>query len=386
MTDLEYKMDLEYLYFALQKHPLLLTNEYKRMCFEQLYLNQKNKKYDYESFINTATELTTFFQDGHTNIEIPYMSKDRCLRLKCCWSEKDNNAFILMEQYDDIPEKSKIIAIEDVTIENTISMISSQIPHENIFLVKSRMILYPYLNYHIFSERNLKLFFGKKEEYLISFLVNGKIIKKKIPLSQYDGFLDFPSDKSFLSYEIHKKAVVMHLNSCICNEKYIATLKKLAHICKEKQIPSFILDLSQNMGGNSAVIDRFIKFINIKYFRRYEMIDFSSGEANYIVSRQDLIENDREDICLPNEIYCKVSYNTFSSARTFAVTLKDNGIAKIIGTETGGKPNSYGMPQKAIMPISKIRFRVSRCYFLRPDATMDNAITLTPDFDTFVDS
>lgn len=99
MTDLEYKMDLEYLYFTLQKHPLLLTNEYKRMCFEQLYLNQKNKKYDYESFINTATELTTFFQDGHTNIEIPYMSKDRCLRLKCCWSEKDNNAFILMEQY-----------------------------------------------------------------------------------------------------------------------------------------------------------------------------------------------------------------------------------------------------------------------------------------------
>ncbi len=37
MTDLEYKMDLEYLYFTLQKHPLLLTNEYKRMCFEQLY-------------------------------------------------------------------------------------------------------------------------------------------------------------------------------------------------------------------------------------------------------------------------------------------------------------------------------------------------------------
>lgn len=380
MTDKEYKMDLEYLYSKLLKHPSLHIDREKKKCFEQFYLSNKNKKYDYESFINTATELTMFLQDGHTNIEIPYTPEDRCLRLKCCWSAENSSALVLAEQYDDIPQKSRIIAIEDVAIDDVICMISTKIPHENIYLVKSRMIVYPYLNYHIFSERNLGMLFGKREDYLISFLINGEIIRKKIPLSQYDGFLEFPSDKNFLSYEIGKKAVVMYLNSCICNEKYVETLRKLAHICKEKQIMSFILDLSQNMGGNSAVIDEFIKFTDIEYFRRYEMIDFTSGEANYVVSRQDLVENHQEDICLPKQIYCKVSHNTFSSAKTFAVTLKDNGIAKIIGTETGGKPNSYGMPQKMIMPISRLRFRVSRCYFLRPDAAKDDALTLAPDF------
>jgi hypothetical protein len=98
------------------------------------------------------------------------------------------------------------------------------------------------------------------------------------------------------------------------------------------------------MGGNSAVIDEFIKFTHVDSFRRYEMIDFSSGEAKTITRRSDEIKNHKKECLFPTEIYCKVSHNTFSSARTFAVTLKDNGIAKIIGTETGGKPNSYGMP------------------------------------------
>lgn len=171
----------------------------------------------------------------------------------------------------------------------------------------------------------------------------------------------------------------MHLDSCICNEKYKETLKKLAYICKEKQIASFILDLSRNMGGNSAVIDEFISFTDTEYFRRYEMIDFSSGEAKYITRRQDLIKNQKKDVLLPKQIYCKISHHTFSSSRTFAVTLKDNGIAQIIGYETGGKPNSYGMPQKMKLPESAIRFRVSRCCFLRPNADMDAAITLAPD-------
>lgn len=61
MTNIEYKTDLEYLYHALQKHPSLVINENQRECFEQLYFRKKDKKYDYSSFIDAATELTAFF-------------------------------------------------------------------------------------------------------------------------------------------------------------------------------------------------------------------------------------------------------------------------------------------------------------------------------------
>ena len=236
--------------------------------------------------------------------------------------------------------------------------------------------MYPYQNYHLFSEMNLNYLFGKKEKYDISFQVNNKIVKKQCSIEKYDGFLDFADDSNFITYEIQGSQMIMHLNACIYNEKYKLTLKRAAQLCKEKQIVSFILDLSQNMGGSSAVIDEFIKYTDIECFKRYEMIDYSSGEAKQITSRKDLVRNQRKTICFPSDMYCRVSYNTFSSARTFAVTLKDNGIARIIGTETGGKPNSYGMPRKLQMPNSKLRFRVSTSYFLRPDDTKDDAVTL----------
>ncbi len=143
-------------------------------------------------------------------------------------------------------------------MQEIVTLLSSKIPHENIYLVKSRMVNYPYKNYHFFSELNLKALFGDKNEFEITFLSNCKRFTLPLTLSEYDGFLDF-------------------------------------------------------------------------------------------------------------------------KARTFAVTLKDNGIAKIIGMPTGGKPSSYGMPKRYKMPNSNIDFRVSRCLFLRPDKEHDNDIALVPD-------
>ena len=378
MTTNSFHTDLEYLYSALQKHPALLEEADLQNRFAELYRQKQETVHDYASFIDAATELTTFFHDGHTNIEIPYTPQSRCLPLACDWNEQRNTELILIKNYENIPAGSQITHICSVPIEQLITLMSQRIPHENIFLVKSRMVKYPYQNYHIFSEMTLLALFGEQPAYAISFLVDGVEVVKSIPLADYDGFLDFPDDEDFISYEVAESAVILYLNSCNLNEKYTQTLEEIAVLCHEQQIPSLVLDLSQNMGGNSAVIDEFIKFTHVDSFRRYEMIDFSSGEAKTITSRSDEIKNHKKESLFPTEIYCKVSHNTFSSARTFAVTLKDNDIAKIIGTEIGGKPNSYGMPKKYVMPESKIRFRVSRCYFMRPDSALDEEITLSP--------
>lgn len=378
MTTTFIHTDLEYLYSALQKHPALREDTDVQNRFAELYQQKQETVHNYASFIDATTELTTFFHDGHTNIEIPYATKSRCLPLPCDWNESASTELILTKRYENIPSGSQITHICGVPIEQVISLMSQRIPHENIFLVKSRMVKYPYQNYHVFSELTLSALFGEQPAYAISFLVDGVEVVKSIPLADYNGFLDFPDDQDFISYELAENAVILHLNSCNLNEKYTQTLEEIAALCHERQIPSLVLDLSQNMGGNSAVIDEFIKFTHVDSFRRYEMIDFSSGEAKTITRRSDEIKNHKKECLFPTEIYCKASHNTFSSARTFAVTLKDNGIAKIIGTETGGKPNSYGMPKKYVMPESKIRFRVSRCYFMRPDAALDEEITLSP--------
>ena len=370
--------DFKFLYNALQKHPAILRGQKEKSCFESLYQSKADEISSYDSLINAATELTAFFEDGHTNIEVPYSKKDHCIPLPCEWS-KDGRILILGRAYGDIPAGTQITDINGITVERLVFLMAKRIPHENIYLVKSRMIGYPYQNYHFLSEMSLNYLFNAKDDYTFSFQVDDQKLQRRIPLQKYNGFLDFTDDSHFWDYEIQDHRMIFHLNACIYNQEYKAALEKLAELCKERRLTSFVLDLSRNMGGNSAVIDEFIKYIDTDCFKRYELTDYSSGEAKIISSRQKTVINERKSICFPADLYCRVSCHTFSSARSFAVTLKDNGLARIIGTQTGAKPNSFGLPVKLEMPASRVRFRVSTSYFRRPDERKDDADTLEID-------
>ncbi len=366
--------DFLYVCNAFEGHPLLLDS-YKKEKFMEFCSEFKKTVIDYDSLIEALTQVTMFFQDGHTNIELPYTIEDLCLRIPCKWLEE---RLVLYDSYLDIPAGAEIVSVEELPVPKLFSFAETRIPHENTFLVKSRMIEYPYKNYHVFSEMNLVKLFGKKKEYTIKFWVNDEILEKQCPLEKYNGFLEF-SQKPFISWEIKENSLILHLRECICSEEYKDTLRRVARLCKEKNLHSLELDLSENMGGTSEVIDEFIRFTHTDAFRRYEMIDFSSGNPVCIASRKQVVMNIKQDILFPKKIFCRVSNTTFSSARTFAVTLKDNGIATIIGEPTGGKPCSYGMPKRDVTPNFNIHFRVSRALFLRPDVELEEEDALVPD-------
>lgn len=377
MDKMLYKEDLEYLYSKLVKHPLFVIQESERRAFDKLFCSIiNNETINANQFTDAINKLTGFFQDGHTNMELPYSSKDKAINISCDWH---NEKLLLSQPYMGIACNAEITAIENVPVEDIITYMAARIPHENRYLVKSRMIHYPYKNYHIFSQLNLEALFGPKDCYVFSFVSEGQTIQKEIRLEQYNGYLDF-AEENFVYYEMIEDTAILHLDACICNDCYKSILNQLVDICAEKNITVLILDLSKNMGGNSAVIDEFIRYTNIDMYRRYEMINYSKENPEYITKRTDLIKNIRHEKCFDVEIQCHVSHDTFSSARTFAVTLKDNGIVtKISGMPTGGKPNSFGMPQRFKTPNYQVPFRVSRCLFLRPNIDGDDDEALFPD-------
>lgn len=376
MQKKELDEDFIYLYNTLKLHPSFCIDA-DISEFEKRYEQLRSGVVDYMSLVNAMTELTIFFQDGHTNIEIPYTLQDECLKIPCKW---EDNRLILKEKYKDISAGAEIISVEGMGMEHIFAWAEKKIPHENIYLVKSRMIEYPYMNYHMFSKMNLSQLFGDKQVFEIGFLENGKEIIRKCELTKYDGFIDF-REGNFVYFDVQGDTAILHLDECICDKKYTDTLNDLATLCNEKGIKTLEIDLSKNMGGSSAVIDEFIKYVRVDCFRRYEMIDYSSGKPQFVTRRKDVISNQKKDVLFPDKIICRVSNTTFSSARTFAVTLKDNGIARIVGQPTGGKPCSFGMPRRDITPNCKIKFRVSRALFLRPDENREDEISLFPDSD-----
>lgn len=366
--------DFSYVCTALEQHPILLSSD-KKQQFSELLQKLRLSVGDYHSLIDALTELTLFFHDGHTNIELPYTEADLCLKLPCNWK---NDVLVLSGNCMDIPAGAEIVSVEAMPVSELFSFAETRVPHENRYLVKSRTTEYPYKNYHLFSGMNLERLFGKKESYNIKFCINGEFLERQCLLVNYDGFLDF-SQKPFVSYEVKEDTLILHLRECIYNEEYKDTLRQVAELCREKDLHNLELDLSENMGGSSAVIDEFIHYTHTDTYRRYEMIDFSSGSPICVASREQVVSNKKQDILFPKRIVCRVSNTTFSSARTFAVTLKDNGIATMIGEPTGGRPCSYGMPRKDVTPNFNIRFRVSRALFLRPNAELEREEALYPE-------
>ncbi len=366
--------DFEQLRSALLKHPYLIDFPEFKDNFQALASKQAETISDFDSFLDAATALTCFFSDGHTNLELPYNTSDLCIPISCNWN---CGKLLVSKKYASIPIGAELIAVENQTIDHISARLAARIPHENLYLVKSRMVEYPYKNYHLFSSINLALLFGTKTKYEITYRYTDKLFTVSLPLVCYNAYLDF-DDSNYVSWEINDGNALLKLDACICDQSYKSALKELAHACREQNVTALTLDLSSNMGGTSEVIEQFLGYVDVDSFRRYEMVDYSGGSPVCICSRAESVRNDKQPILFPQRIYCKVGHSTFSSARTFAVTLKDNGIATIIGEPTGGKPSSYGMPKKYTLNNTGIRFRVSRAWFGRPNASLDHTSTLEP--------
>lgn len=163
---------------------------------------------------------------------------------------------------------------------------------------------------------------------------------------------------------------------------YRQALDDFFHTVARRGIRRVTLDLTRNLGGSDGVIGAFVPYLAVDAYRTYGMERRrQSGGMEIIRSRSTLERPSRPDntIVYDGSLLCAVSSLTFSSARTFAVTLRDNGLAKIVGEPTGGRPTSCGLPRRFVTPRLQIPFRVSTSRFLRPDVDGDDEDTLMPD-------
>lgn len=145
------------------------------------------------------------------------------------------------------------------------------------------------------------------------------------------------SDKTYWFEHIPShKTVFFKYNACKnMLSKDVATFCiELIQFIKDHDIEKLVIDLRNNFGGNSSLLDPFIE--NIKHCSKIN----KKGSLFVIIGRE-----------------------TFSSALLNALSLKNTTAAIFLGEPTGGKPNCYGEVQRFKLTNSGLTICYSTEYY-----------------------
>lgn len=177
------------------------------------------------------------------------------------------------------------------------------------------------------------------------------------------------ADESFVSYTVdeEKSLAILTLTSCQYNDEYRTCVNNMFSEIKNKNIQNIAVDLRENGGGNSLVMDYFLSYLDIDSYKvptskwRFGPIFISTGDGT--------AKNEKKtDLLFNGNLYLFTSTGSFSSAMIFAQCVKDNAIGTIIGEAPGNTPNGYGDIAVFTLPNSKLYFQVSTKQFFRADS------------------
>lgn len=188
---------------------------------------------------------------------------------------------------------------------------------------------------------------------------------------------------------------VFQLKSCDFTAEYNAALKRFFEEVHIRGIHNVAVDLRNNGGGDSRVVNEFISYLNVKQYNSIgQIIRFSpQADAAYHYGNPNgtyhkvnpaVVQNQiKTDKPFTGNLYILTSGRTFSSANFFAMIIQDNKLGTILGQPTGNQPSSYGDILGFVLPASNFNFTVSHKKFTRPDPSQDPANSIIPDIEAY---
>ena len=210
---------------------------------------------------------------------------------------------------------------------------------------------------------------------------DGNIIERKATLDEYVTVEEYykynnidknakaqEPVKPFVYYEIDEEhsLAVLTLTSCKSNSQYRDCLRQMFTEVKEKGIKNVAVDVRNNGGGSSRVINDFFRYLDIDSF--YESgwnVRYGPFVAKHI---RPLSKNHRiKELLFHGNLFVLTSERSFSSAMMFPLYVQDNKLGKIIGETPANDPSGYGDVVNDYLPNSHIKIYVSKTNFTRVD-------------------
>lgn len=343
--------DINYLRDTLIKNHKNLFFNISKDEFEEKIKNLKSmiNELDYEEMKVEISRVIASIKDAHTAIAIP---AKRYLPFKLYWFNDGIYIINTTEVHKKLLYK-KVTAIDGIPINEVIDDMSQIISYENYFLFKAQCVkymqvaevLYGLLIIDSMESLKVRVEDDDIEINTVSFNELQYIVNDKLPIYAKK------SDEN-LWYEYREKEQDLYIKYNSCREYGEILIKdKIIDIIKfieNNKIHKVIVDLRNNMGGDSTLLEPLIDYI-----KKHKLINIK-GNLKVVIGRE-----------------------TFSSALLNAYQFKFETNATIIGEPSGGKPNCYGEILRFNLPNSKFNISYSTRYYKIIED--DSVMALYPD-------
>lgn len=275
LTENEMKKDLDFIVETIKNvHPKtykgytkeqqeVIDNAYKRI----------DKSMKAEEFYFIANEVVCTMKDAHTALKISNNTENKGLNLKLVWLE---DGLYVNEAQGNLKRGDKIIALGNKNTEDIFEELSKVIPAENKYWVRfvgARNITNGAFLMH------LGLLDGDKVN--VKFERAGRVSVEPISVvadsnRERQSKFDYKYD-----VDIENSLGIFTMNTCDVNNNYLTCLKDFFEEVKRKDIKNIAVDLRKNTGGNSQVIDEFIRYLDVDQYRTFGGMDIRfSKEAS----------------------------------------------------------------------------------------------------------
>ncbi|MGL5352775.1 MAG: S41 family peptidase [Clostridium sp.] len=369
----------------IKKHKNLFFNITKE-CFEESIDNLKNmiERLDYNDMKVEISRVVASVGDAHTAVKLPVKN---ILPMEFYWFKEGIYVVYALSEYKKV-EFLKVIEINNMPIEEIIDELTEIISHENKSYLKANIVNYIQaieLLYGLMIVDNVDSCTIKFEDLkgeVITEKVNSIDIikyheiknqennefgikgnnKEKDRFSEGNGhkipmYRRKSNENYWFEYLVKENLLYFKYNACRegKNESIESFIDKLTNVIDKNNVGKLVIDLRNNTGGDSRLLEPFIEYIkNNKYINK---------QAN---------------------LFVVIGRDTFSSALLNAFEFKNNTNAILIGEPTGGKPNCYGEIEKFTLPNSNFLITYSteyyklidddKCEYLLPDINIEVGI------------
>ena len=279
--------------------------------------------------------------DAHT--QCTFNSTKKIYPMALYWFKDGIYVKNTIDKYKNI-QYCKLVKVNGKDIKEVDDSIEKIIPHENNSQVKN--ILPQYLNIPeilhglkiVSNEDKVNFTFEDKEKHLYDVQMDSiildenskKLLKKSLvdksddstkPLYRRNSDMDY-----WYKYLEDEKVLYFKYNNCMEDKKkpFNSFSKEMLNIMNKHTVNKLVIDLRNNGGGNSSILEPFINKIKEK------------------------------NINNKTKLFVIVGRETFSSAVLNSIYLKNETNATFVGEETGGKPNCFGEVRSFKLPNSRM--------------------------------